>query len=57
MHINNYFLNIFQENKNIPPSPYVVGVTGGIASGKSAICKRLEKLGAAVVDSDKLGEL
>jgi hypothetical protein len=32
-------------------------VTGGIASGKSAICKRLEKLGAATVDCDKLGNL
>ncbi|CAG0914400.1 unnamed protein product [Notodromas monacha] len=35
--------------------PYVVGLTGGICSGKSSICKRLEKLGAAVIDCDKLG--
>jgi hypothetical protein len=40
---------------NIPTSPYVIGLTGGIASGKSALCGRLEKLGAGVVDCDKLG--
>ncbi|XP_062614699.1 bifunctional coenzyme A synthase-like [Saccostrea cucullata] len=48
-------INPVKENRNIPTSPYVLGVTGGIASGKSAICKRLEKLGAATVDCDKLG--
>lgn len=45
----------FQPNKNIPSSPYVLGLTGGIGSGKSAICKRLEGLGAGTVDCDKLG--
>ncbi|RMZ95846.1 bifunctional coenzyme A synthase [Brachionus plicatilis] len=35
--------------------PYVIGLTGGLASGKSHIIKDLEQLGAAVVDSDKLG--
>ena len=34
---------------------YVIGLTGGIACGKSSIAARLEKLGAAVVDCDKLG--
>ena len=33
----------------------MIGLTGGTASGKSSICKRLEKLGAAIVDCDKLG--
>lgn len=42
-------------NNNIPSTPYVLGLTGGIASGKSAICKRLEGLGAGTVDCDKLG--
>ena len=37
--------------------PYIIGLTGGIASGKSAICKRLEGLGAVSVDCDKLGML
>ena len=30
-------------------------MTGGTASGKSSICKRLEGLGAKIVDCDKLG--
>ncbi len=40
----------FDENK-----PYVIGLTGGLASGKSSIRKRLEKLGAVSVDCDLLG--
>lgn len=47
----------FQPNRNIPSSPYVIGLTGGIASGKSALCGRLEKLGAGIVDCDKLGNV
>ena len=35
--------------------PYVIGLTGGIASGKSAISKRLESLGASVINCDRLG--
>lgn len=35
--------------------PYIIGLTGGIGSGKSSIARRIEKLGAAVVDCDKLG--
>ncbi|CAF4738065.1 unnamed protein product [Rotaria sp. Silwood2] len=35
--------------------PYVIGLTGGIDSGKSSIARRLEKLGAAVINCDKLG--
>ena len=35
--------------------PYVIGLTGGLASGKSSIRKRLEKLGAVTVDCDLLG--
>lgn len=37
--------------------PYVIGLTGGIASGKSAITKRLEKLGAKTINCDLLGHL
>lgn len=48
-------INPIKPNKNIPGSPYVIGLTGGIASGKSALCGRLEKLGAGIVDCDKLG--
>lgn len=37
--------------------PYIIGLTGGIASGKSAITKRLEKLGAKSINCDLLGHL
>jgi len=33
----------------------VIGVTGNIGSGKSTVCQILNKLGAAVIDADKLG--
>ena len=33
-------------------SNYVVGVTGGIGSGKSAICREFETLGIDVIDAD-----
>lgn len=33
----------------------VIGLTGGIASGKSTVAARLEALGAFVIDADKLG--
>ena len=36
---------------------YVVGITGGIGSGKSAVTQRLEKLGIAVVDADLVARL
>ena len=35
--------------------PYVIGLTGGLASGKSSIRKDLENLGVATIDCDKLG--
>ena len=35
--------------------PYVIGLVGGSASGKTSVGKRLEKLGAAVIDCDQLG--
>ncbi|XP_029642104.1 bifunctional coenzyme A synthase isoform X1 [Octopus sinensis] len=41
--------------KPIANWPYCIGLTGGIASGKSSVCKHLQNLGAAVVDCDKLG--
>ena len=34
--------------------PFVIGLTGGIASGKSSLCQRLVQLGAKVVDCDKV---
>ena len=32
-----------------------IGLTGGIASGKSTVARRLKELGAYVVDADRLG--
>lgn len=40
---------------DLPHTPYIIGLTGGIASGKSSVCKRLEGQGAKIVDCDKLG--
>jgi len=37
--------------------PYVIGITGMLASGKSSVCKRLEAMGAFRLDADKLGHL
>lgn len=44
------------QDKKLPTGcPYVIGLTGGIASGKSAISKRLESLGASIINCDQLG--
>lgn len=34
--------------------PYLVGLTGGIASGKSSILNRMVRLGAFSIDCDKV---
>lgn len=34
--------------------PYVVALTGGIASGKSTVSRQFERLGVPVVDSDEI---
>lgn len=40
---------------HLPKRPYVIGLTGGICAGKSHISEFLGKLGAAVVNCDRLG--
>jgi phosphopantetheine adenylyltransferase/dephospho-CoA kinase len=40
-----------------PKRPYVIGLSGGIASGKTAISKIIERLGATIIDCDLLGHL
>jgi len=37
--------------------PYIIGLTGGSASGKSSVGKKMEKLGWGIVDCDKLGHM
>ena len=39
---------------NPSTGPYLIGLTGGSASGKSAIAKRLSNLGAYPIDCDKV---
>ena len=34
--------------------PFIVGLTGGIASGKSAVAREFESLGISVIDTDQL---
>ncbi|CAH2048685.1 unnamed protein product, partial [Iphiclides podalirius] len=41
-----------EPNPNIPESPYVIGLAGGIASGKSNIAEKLKLKGAAIVNCD-----
>ncbi len=36
------------------PGPFIVGLTGGIGSGKSAVADRFARLGVAIVDTDQI---
>lgn len=51
----------FDENKMIAlkekGGPFLIGVTGGVASGKSVVSKMLEELGAVLIDFDILARL
>lgn len=42
-------------NKSIPDRPYLIGLTGGIASGKTTVGKYLESLGFGYINYDLLG--
>lgn len=39
---------------HLPNYPYIIGLIGGIASGKSIISQHFKKLGATVINCDKL---
>ncbi|XP_066997983.2 bifunctional coenzyme A synthase [Anabrus simplex] len=47
-------IRIPEVKANLPPYPYIIGLTGGIASGKSSMCKRIADLGAGIIDCDRL---
>ena len=44
-----------EKGENGPPVVPVVGLTGGIAAGKSTVSERLGALGAHVIDADRVG--
>ncbi|XP_009281581.1 PREDICTED: bifunctional coenzyme A synthase [Aptenodytes forsteri] len=44
-----------RQDPTLPSRPYVIGLTGGTGSGKTAIAKLLGHLGAFLIDADKLG--
>ena len=47
-------LKIPKKSKTKPLKPYIIGLTGGIASGKSSVALKLESLGAGLVNCDKI---
>ncbi|MFW6053098.1 MAG: dephospho-CoA kinase [Desulfosalsimonas sp.] len=47
-------MNIRDTHQQEPESPLVLGVTGGVGSGKSLVLGRLRELGAAVQSADQL---
>ena len=46
-----------QESFEMRTERYVVGITGGIGSGKSAVTDYLETKGITVVDADKVARV
>lgn len=40
--------------KQAPKAPFCIGLLGGVASGKSTVAAELERLGAVVLDADRL---
>nr|ABF18183.1 possible dephospho-CoA kinase [Aedes aegypti] len=39
---------------HLSPKPYIIGLVGGVAAGKSKMAERFAKLGAGVIDCDKI---
>ncbi|XP_016932091.4 bifunctional coenzyme A synthase [Drosophila suzukii] len=43
-----------EHRPQLPARPHIIGLTGGIASGKSKMAERLGNMGAHVIDCDKV---
>ena len=41
-----------EDRPDLPKKPYIIGLTGGIASGKSSIADKLLSLGAGIINCD-----
>jgi dephospho-CoA kinase len=39
---------------HVKPKPYIIGLTGGIASGKTTVSKYFQEKGLTVIDSDQI---
>jgi dephospho-CoA kinase len=48
---HNYFAHMRKINKYL--NPKIIGVTGGIGSGQSTVCKYLQDAGCKIIDVDK----
>lgn len=42
------------EKGTVPAAPFLVGITGGLGSGKSSVCRMLAEMGCAVFEADKV---
>lgn len=45
----------FSKESPIPPKMRVIGLTGGVGTGKTTVSRMLQELGAVLVDADKIG--
>lgn len=52
---SSYRLLPFQPRPNLSSKPYIIGLTGGIASGKSAISNHLQTHGCGYINCDVIG--
>ncbi len=50
-----WYLLLFYLQRKPPSIPYIIGLTGGIASGKSTLCSYLETLSVPTINCDLLG--
>jgi dephospho-CoA kinase len=44
-----------EDRTAVPPKPWVLGLTGGIASGKSTAAREFAALGVPIIDLDEIG--